>query len=179
MTNTKEQKVNNIAKPWYKEPWPWFLMLGPFVVVIAGFITYDMAASTQDTLVTDDYYKEGKYIHLQIERDQVAQKHKLLGQAHFNKDGSEIRIAMQGEFDSNAPITLFISHPTLAPKDQTVALKPIGGNMYEAKLKPLGLSKYWHIQVEDNAKTWRIQERWYPEQGNEVKLTSSLDQVNK
>ena len=28
-----------IAKPWYREPWPWLLMLGPAVVVVAGFIT--------------------------------------------------------------------------------------------------------------------------------------------
>ena len=24
------------SKPWYREPWPWFLMAGPAVVVVAS-----------------------------------------------------------------------------------------------------------------------------------------------
>ncbi|QKH37845.1 FixH family protein [Achromobacter pestifer] len=27
------------AKPWYREPWPWILMAGPFAAMIGCFIT--------------------------------------------------------------------------------------------------------------------------------------------
>ncbi len=26
-------------QPWYREPWPWILMAGPVIVIIAGVIT--------------------------------------------------------------------------------------------------------------------------------------------
>jgi len=45
-------------QPWYKEPWPWLLMLGPFVVVIAGLATAWLAGKSYDGFVTADYYKK-------------------------------------------------------------------------------------------------------------------------
>ena len=27
------------SNPWYKERWPWLLMAGPAIVIVAGFIT--------------------------------------------------------------------------------------------------------------------------------------------
>ncbi|WP_070476726.1 FixH family protein [Oligella sp. HMSC05A10] len=35
------------SKPWYKERWPWFLMAGPAIVVVACIITIYLAF-TQD-----------------------------------------------------------------------------------------------------------------------------------
>ena len=32
-----------IAKPWYREFWPWFLMAGPFLAVIGCAITIYLA----------------------------------------------------------------------------------------------------------------------------------------
>ena len=31
------------AKPWYREPWPWILMAGPFLAMIGCFITIYLA----------------------------------------------------------------------------------------------------------------------------------------
>lgn len=28
-----------LAKPWYREPWPWILMAGPFAAMVGCFIT--------------------------------------------------------------------------------------------------------------------------------------------
>lgn len=30
-------------KPWYREPWPWYLMLGPAVAIVACAITITLA----------------------------------------------------------------------------------------------------------------------------------------
>lgn len=40
-------------KPWYREPWPWILMAGPAVVVVAGIATMVIAIRTADPLVAD------------------------------------------------------------------------------------------------------------------------------
>ena len=42
MTMTDRQQ----SKVWYKEPWPWLLMSGPLIVVVAAFATLWLAANT-------------------------------------------------------------------------------------------------------------------------------------
>ena len=52
-------KTLKLALPWYRHPWPWLLMLGPFVVVVAGLLTAYIAFKSNDGLVDDDYYRKG------------------------------------------------------------------------------------------------------------------------
>jgi len=47
-----------VARPWYREPWPWILAAGPFIVVIAALYTAWLAVKSNDGLVTDDYYRK-------------------------------------------------------------------------------------------------------------------------
>ena len=75
--NEQQTQNKETPRPWYKEPWTWGLMAGPAIVVVAGFITLGYALSVKDTLVTDDYYKEGKNIVLEVERDKAAAQHHL------------------------------------------------------------------------------------------------------
>ncbi|MBV5267272.1 MAG: FixH family protein, partial [Burkholderiaceae bacterium] len=65
-------KINLVSLPWYREPWPWILMSGPFIVVVAGFITAYLAVISNDGLVSDDYYKQGLTVNQRTERDQRA-----------------------------------------------------------------------------------------------------------
>src|SRR5574340_668345 len=60
------------SKPWYREPWPWFLMSLPAVAVAAGLTTAWIAFKTADGLVVGDYYKEGLAINQTLERDDAA-----------------------------------------------------------------------------------------------------------
>ena len=40
------------SKPWYREPWPWILMSGPALVVVASVVSAILAAATADPLVS-------------------------------------------------------------------------------------------------------------------------------
>ena len=42
------------AKPWYRHPWPWILMSGPAIVVVAGIVTAVIAVATADGVVKED-----------------------------------------------------------------------------------------------------------------------------
>jgi uncharacterized protein len=42
------------APRWYREPWPWLLMAGPAIVVVAGLYTAYLAVTTNDALVAGD-----------------------------------------------------------------------------------------------------------------------------
>lgn len=45
-------RVHEDTNPWYKEPWPWLLMSGPAIVVVACIITIYLAYSNYDTPMT-------------------------------------------------------------------------------------------------------------------------------
>ena len=54
--------------PWYRQPWPWFLIALPLTAVIGGLITFYLAASGWDGPVTEDYYKQGLAINAELSR---------------------------------------------------------------------------------------------------------------
>ena len=54
--------------PWYRQFWPWFLILLPASVVVAAISTVVIANRHADDLVVDDYYKDGLAINRQLEK---------------------------------------------------------------------------------------------------------------
>lgn len=41
-------------RPWYRQFWPWLLMVPPAAAVFGGFVTLYLALATPDPLVRDD-----------------------------------------------------------------------------------------------------------------------------
>ena len=80
------------SNPWYKERWPWLLMAGPAIVVVAGFITAWLAVVSDDGLVADDYYKQGLAVNQRLQRDHYASQLGL--RADVMRSGDQIRLLM-------------------------------------------------------------------------------------
>lgn len=47
------------AGPWWKHGHVWLVISGPAIVVVASFVTFYLAASGQDPVVDEDYYRKG------------------------------------------------------------------------------------------------------------------------
>ncbi|MCY1528974.1 hypothetical protein D9M68_640980 [compost metagenome] len=48
------------AKPWYREPWPWILMAGPFAAMIGCFVTiYFAFTNFSNQPIQDGVVKRG------------------------------------------------------------------------------------------------------------------------
>jgi hypothetical protein len=47
------------AKPWYRQLWPWLLIIPPAVAVIGGGLTLYLAVTRPDALVRQDCVKDG------------------------------------------------------------------------------------------------------------------------
>ena len=47
------------AKPWYRQLWPWLLILTPAGAVVGGSITLYLALTRPDALVRKDCIKDG------------------------------------------------------------------------------------------------------------------------
>lgn len=148
------------SKPWYREPWPWFLMAGPFIVVIASFVSFYLAASlmNKDGLTSENYYKEGLAAGQTVARSRRAAELGLGASVTFAADSIRIRLSAvadeQEHFEQPAAITLTLSHPTRAGLDQSVRLA-WDGQYYSAQFH-VPSSGHWLVLLEDEAKTWRL-----------------------
>ena len=91
MTTTLMQTSIDRARPWYREPWPWLLMAGPAIVVVAALVTAYLAVSSDDGVVADDYYKRGLVINRVLEREQRAAALGLGAVVAIGDDGARAR----------------------------------------------------------------------------------------
>src|SRR3954471_23928353 len=105
-------------RPWYRHRWPWLLMLGPGLVVVAGIHTTWLAFSRQDALVVDDYYKQGKVINQDLRRDRVAAVLGLHLQMQYDAAGGKLHGEHSGKMPIAAgPLSIRLIHSTLPEKD--------------------------------------------------------------
>ncbi len=141
------------SKPWFREPWPWLLSIMPITAVIAGFLTLWFAITSDDGLVVDDYYKEGKAINQTIERDKLA--HTLGINAQLTSRGPTLQLQLDGKLQTPpGKLTLQILHPTRSGDDHTVILS-WDGSVYAGKLPHLAGSHY-NAQLTPEFGGWRL-----------------------
>lgn len=146
--------AETLSKPWHREPWPWILMAGPAIVVVAGIVTTVLAVTSSDGVVADDYYKQGLGINRVIERDVRARSLGIAAQVTFNEERDAVRVMLA----SNAPPPEALKLRIIAARrdaDQTIELGHAGAALYEGRLTPPRGSR-WRLVLEDGAGTWRV-----------------------
>lgn len=150
---------NQAKKPWFKEPWPWILMAGPGIVIVAGVITVWLAVVSNDGLVADDYYKQGLAVNQRLQRDQNAQALGL--QADLVRSGNMVRLMVRTNDGLPLPEELLVKimHPTQAGHDQLVKMRAEGAGFYGGVLST-DIGGRWHVSIEDPAGQWRLQGDW-------------------
>jgi hypothetical protein len=146
----------NRRAPWYREPWPWLLMGGPALVVVACLFTAWLAVTSDDGVVADDYYKRGLSINQQLQRGERAAALQLAATVDVT-DAGEIRVAL----DSPSPdpearpaaIRLSLTHPTRAGQDRRAELVRGPDGRYAGRIEPAPPGR-WRVIVETDA--WRL-----------------------
>jgi hypothetical protein len=138
-------------KPWYREPWPWLIMSGPAIVVVAGITTAVIAFRTADGLVADDYYKQGLMINKQIARDDAARTLGIEGEVRLAP--GIVRVTLRSAAALPDRLTLRLVHPSRASEDRIVHLARQADAEYEAPLPALAPA-HWLAIVE--TPQWRV-----------------------
>jgi hypothetical protein len=142
-------------KPWYREPWPWLLMAGPAIVIVAAIYTAYLAVSSADGVVAEDYYKKGLAVGKTIASSENARKHGLGVALRTTADGFSLKLsANDAGFVPPPRLVITLSHPTRAGLDQTAVFEG-KGNEYVGKLR-LPASGHWLVLIEDESKSWRL-----------------------
>lgn len=165
--------TTSAPSPWYRHRWPWLLAIAPTAALIAGVFTFWLAATTGDSMVVDDYYRQGRAINQQLARDRQAgalglqatlsavggAAQSAAGDGDAAADRATITLALTAlrGADWPAQLTLRVIHATRAELDVDYLLAHAGGGVYRAPgVLPTG--GRWLVQVEDPGRTWRLVE---------------------
>lgn len=156
--------------PWYKQRWPWILMAGPVVVIVAGIITAWLAIRSNDGLVVDDYYKQGLSVNQQMQRDRAAGE--LGVTADVMRADLQVRLLVNaGNQALPEKLVLKVTHPTRAGMDQNIALKRESAGVYGGILAA-EISGRWHVVLEEPSGQWRLQGDWQTDAMEPLRLSA-------
>ncbi|MDB2386761.1 FixH family protein [Shewanella sp.] len=143
-------------QPWYKQFWPWFLIILPLCAVVASINLLYLAIENQDSLVSEDYYKEGKGINRDLRKIKQA---KQLGMNYLLElNDNRIELSQEGGEKYQAALSVGFFHPTIADKDFTEIVTADANGIYRIDIGQ-SLQGPWEIRIEGFDQTWRIQQR--------------------
>lgn len=142
------------TQPWYRQFWPWFLIMLPASVVVAGLSTLYIANRHADDLVVDDYYKDGLAINRQLEKKQRAEQQGISAQLVFESGHVTVKLAEPVEAST---LGLFMSHPLESDSDFQIQLQRIAPGYYQGRLQQ-AIAPRWHwtLEFDDPAVAWRL-----------------------
>ena len=151
--------VTTPVRPWYREPWPWLLMIPPAAAVVMGIVMVVLAVGSDDGLVVEDYYKRGLAINQVLDREARAAALGLVATVSFSPARDRVRVLVSSDGQRATQATLRLVHPTRAGHDQTVALAPGAGAVLEGELAPVPPGT-WRLVLEDAGGEWRLAGHW-------------------
>ncbi len=155
-------------KPWYKHPHVWLLITFPVLAIMGGMHMLYLAATSKDSLVSDNYYKEGNNINQRLQLEKAAIAKGITGQVILGDNQQSIRILLNR--NDLGPIKLKIVHPTLDGLDQEVTLSNPVGSMYTGQLKQVLQPGNWYLELSDSNKTWSLRKPWATQRSESIAL---------
>lgn len=160
---------NEAIKPWYRQPWFWFLVLFPAMSISYCAVAITLAMSTENSMVTDDYSKEGRGINQVIARDIAARD--LGMQASLLSSGRELILDLSSDRGPSSYdyLVLKLYHPTLESRDRTAQLRNMGDGRYSAQI-PGNVDGRWYMELSGPTGEWRLQGEGFLPAENQLQL---------
>lgn len=125
---------NDIA-PWYKQFWPWFLIGILVFAVVIGLGLLFISIAYQDSMVRDNYYKEGRAINMHLGRDQMARDLELAATFTIDEVTGEISLTLKGDLPAHPSVLQFdLISPSHADRDKAIVLNLVAANEYAGQM---------------------------------------------
>ena len=157
-----------MVKPWYKQFWPWFLIALPATVVVWTILTVIVFTQNSVDLVTEDYYKKGKGINVDISKVIVAKELGL--SADISERGESIIISLdKGKLEHFPAISAMFVHRTLPDRDFTQLLTANAQGDYVLNTQ-YEIEGPWFIELTPHNEEWLVQGRITFPLENKIKL---------
>lgn len=112
--------------PWYRQPWPWFLIALPAIAVVGSVTAAVIAVRTDDGVVAADYYKRGLEINAELSRLERAAELGLTAEISAAGMGAGERVSLtlagRRPLPADATVQLRIVHPGREDGDRVMVL---------------------------------------------------------
>jgi len=148
---------------WFRQLWPWLLMLPPAAAVAGGIMMVWLATHTPAPLVVDDYSRIEELTADRFARDQVAAANGLAASVSFDRTRPpatrvSVRLSSQHPAAIATPEALDVRfrHVTEARFDRQVRLTR-HADVYSAQIE-LGAGTYV-MEIEPPDESWRLAAR--------------------
>jgi hypothetical protein len=147
------------VRPWYREPWPWLLMVPPFGAVAGGVAMLALAVGAPDPLVVDDYSRIEELTRAQFAADRRAAELDLgatVALAAAAEAGqTEVRVDLDGSSGFAPPpaLSVRLRHAAHANADRHVTLERSGSG-YSGEVALAG-GRYT-LELSDAERSWRL-----------------------
>ena len=142
------------GRPWFREPMVWMVILIPVSAVIVGAVMLTFAIRSDDGLVVDDYYKQGKEINRVLARTEEAARLGVVASIQFDQLGQvQIHLDQKFQADPMSAVTLSLVHRTRAGLDRKSTLIRYADGIYRGQMT-LPDTGVWAVQLE--ADHWRV-----------------------
>lgn len=159
-------------KPWYKQFWPWFLIVLPLTVVIWTLITVVIFQRHSVVLVTENYVKEGKAIQVDLSQTRQAKQLKLSAEISQHQLLTQIWLN-KGKLGNYPPLTFYFAHSTLAEKDFVKTLTADAKGYYRFHNESPLVGR-WFVKMFPVDAAWMLQGQVDFSQGKLVLLDNDL-----
>ncbi|MFT6897334.1 MAG: hypothetical protein ACJA13_001740 [Paraglaciecola sp.] len=144
------------TKKWYKQFWPWFLIAFPLCSMILSFNMLRFAFNGDDSMVVDDYYKQGRAINLSLGKIEKAKALNI--KSLLTISGDQLTLSFpQGQPQDGSALKLSFYHVTQKYKDQAYDLIKDASGVYRATAAR-DLGGKWRVVLEPHDSEWKIQQ---------------------
>lgn len=155
------------AKPWYKQLWPWLLIAIPVFTALKAVHTVIVMQQHSPDLVVDDYYKAGRAINMQLAKYREAELRNLDAQVLIAGNRAVVRFTQNHVLEGLLHLDFY--HPTLANRDFAIDAERSGELLYVATL-PVTPTGKWQLVVSDASKQWKLRAELTLPSTEEIKL---------
>ncbi|SET66382.1 FixH family protein [Marinobacter segnicrescens] len=157
MSETARFEDHEASRPWFRQPWFWFLVLFPAASITYCIVAITLSMTTHTSMVVDDYSKEGLAINQSLARDAKAAELGLEARIQQTGRNLEVTLASSDEGTGVAPeyLILQLFHPTMGEQDRIIQLSPTGEGHYRGQIAG-NIDGRWYLDVSGPSSDWRI-----------------------
>jgi hypothetical protein len=157
MLASSTNPAHRAPRPARREPWVWLVIGIPALTVVAGLITWWIAAQRADSDVADNHYKRGLSINRVLERERLALQWGVGARVELDASGLlVVRVHAQADAPLTETLQLHLTHPVQARNDHRIVLILGPDGTYRGQVKETirQFPGQWGVAIEGPG--WRI-----------------------
>lgn len=145
----------NMEQSWYRQFWPWFLIILPLSAVTASIYSLVIAFSQQDPVLRDTWYHDGELANQFLVYDHNATKHQIRTHLEYDSRTGLVSAIVYSHQPLPNQIEMELEHPYQAQLDQSIQLLKVSNNKYEGKLSS-DISGTYYVNLFNVQQQWRL-----------------------